>query len=96
MTQLEGEFWRATLLKLGSDEQLLRWIMKCVTSESYSLLINDHSVGMKWTDFRVGFSSLSFAFHGLNPDFIRQAKKEGWKFIKFLGITVDNNMVPIY
>lgn len=59
--------------------------MKCVTSESYSLLINDQSVGMEWTDFRVGFSSLSFAFHGLNPRFRKASQGGGLEVHKILG-----------
>ena len=44
--RLEWDFIRKCLLELGFHPQWISWIMECISSVSYSLLINDEPNGL--------------------------------------------------
>ena len=43
--QLEWPFIRACLQQLGFHSKWINWVMECITTVSYSLLVNDESTG---------------------------------------------------
>jgi len=44
--RIEWSFIRQCLEQLGFHPQWIHWIMECITSDSYSLLVNDEPTGM--------------------------------------------------
>lgn len=43
--RLEWSFIKAVLTRMGFSERWISWIMECITSVSYSFLINGHPMG---------------------------------------------------